>query len=53
MESYIAKIKNDAESLIKTIFPAKALELDTAVNVIKTLSTFHLFTFNKKNFNLF
>ena len=34
MDSYIAKIKNDAESLIKTIFPAKALELDTAISVI-------------------
>lgn len=32
MDSYIAKIKNDAESLIKTIFPAKALELDSAIN---------------------
>jgi hypothetical protein len=33
MDSYIDRIKNDAESLVKTIFPAKALELDKIVNV--------------------
>ena len=35
MESYIERIKNNAESLIKSIFPAKALELDEIVNVNK------------------
>jgi hypothetical protein len=47
MDSYIAKIKNDAESLIKTIFPAKALELDSAVNVKKKVLIFEIIFSNK------
>jgi hypothetical protein len=46
MDSYIAKIKNDAESLIKTIFPAKALELDSAVNVKKNYDFVIIFSNN-------
>ncbi len=33
MESYVERIKASAENLAKDVFPAKALELDTIINV--------------------
>lgn len=46
MESYIEKIKKNAETLIKDAFPAKALELDGIINV------FFLLTFQNASFYL-
>lgn len=34
MEQYIERIKKDAEHLVKEVFPTKALELDSVLNVI-------------------
>jgi hypothetical protein len=33
MESYVERIKHNAEHLAKDIFPQKALELDEIINV--------------------
>lgn len=33
MESYVDRIKTSAEHLAKDVFPQKALELDTLINV--------------------
>jgi hypothetical protein len=33
MESYVERIKSNAENLAKEIFPQKALELDKLINV--------------------
>ena len=33
MEAYVERIKASAEHLVKDIFPTKALELDTVINV--------------------
>ena len=34
METYVDRIKTRAEHLAKDVFPKKALELDTLINVI-------------------
>lgn len=51
MEAYVERIKSNAENLIKDVFPKKALELDSIINVILLIypSTL-LFLFDKNLF---
>jgi len=39
METYVERIKANAENLAKEVFPKKALELDDLINVIPSSSS--------------